>query len=240
MEIISENGDLEKKEIKEFRGRQTAVKVWIKDIVNGSYVIKKGYEPNYILAANKIKVSRANIIGVVVGKSSTDILNYSYLVIDDGSDKITARAFDNRDLLLDFNIGDMVNIIGRPREYGKEIYIAPEIVKKILDKKWVEIRKIELMGQERYLLSREAEKAAGNRDDEESSEKIQEEIIVDDIIPNKAEKIISAIRQNDSGDGMEINDLIQKAGLDGDSKIKELLMQGDIFEVKPGKVKVLE
>ena len=77
--------------------RQIAIKTWIKPLTKGSYIIKEGWEPNYILI-NDQKISRANLIGIIVQKSDSKLLNYDYVVIDDGSARITIRSFEDKEL----------------------------------------------------------------------------------------------------------------------------------------------
>ena len=70
------------------------------------------------------------MIGVIVQKS--ELNNYKTLTIDDGTGKISARAFENNVLLDKTDVGDVVLIIGRPREFSSEKYILIEIIKKIV------------------------------------------------------------------------------------------------------------
>jgi RPA family protein len=209
--------------------RQTAFKARIADLISGEYVVKDGWEPNYILTKG-LAISRSNIIGVVVSKSDSEDLNYQSIMLDDGSGRITIRNFEPNNKITDVSIGDIINVIGRPREYGREIYIVPEIVKKIADKKWLEVRKLELQKQD-----------SGHKpaDDTKKEEKPVEEKVteVDDVTQN----LLEAVRQADVGEGADIEEVIQKSGIENAEKlINRLLMEGDLFEIKPGRIKVLE
>lgn len=207
------------------QARQIAIKSWIRTLINGKYIIKEGWEPNYIQYGS-LKISRANIMGVIVHKSDSKLLNYDYIVIDDGSDKITIRSFEDKDKFLDFSVGNVVNIIGRPREFGREIYITPEIVRKIDDNRWLEVRKLELGSMP------EKEDAGKNQDTAEIE--IEE-------IETPQERLIKIISKIDSGSGVDIDEVIKKAGKpEAESIIKDMLTQGDIFEIRPGRIKVLE
>ena len=123
--------------------RQVAVKLRIVDVLGGQYIKEEGWTPNYVLTADGRKASRVNLLGTVISAPITD-MNYRSVTIDDGSRNISVRSFDEADPFQGLNIGDIVFIIGRPRQYGAEIYIMPEIIKKVENKAWIEVRKMEL------------------------------------------------------------------------------------------------
>ena len=47
------------------------------------------------------------------------------ILIDDGTEKIMVRFFEENKNLLDLEVGEVVFILGRVREYQKEKYILP-------------------------------------------------------------------------------------------------------------------
>jgi RPA family protein len=108
----------------EMQKRQTAVKVSIGNLLSGSYVKQDGMLPNYVLLSDNSKVSRVNLMGVVV--SIGEDTGFQSVFIDDGSGKISVRAFEQNDALTSLSIGDCIVIIGRPREFGTQIYVLPE------------------------------------------------------------------------------------------------------------------
>ena len=122
--------------------RQIAYKVTIADINEGRYVKEEGWDPNYIVISDGRKVSRANLLGIVVLKSNE--ADYVVLDIDDGSGKISLRSFGSDLAMNNFEVGDIVLVVGRPREFNEQKYIAPEIIKKLDNIKWIELRKLEL------------------------------------------------------------------------------------------------
>ena len=203
-----------------FQRRQTAYKIRIADILDSKYIKKEGFNPNY-LQLNSKEISRINVIGVIVQKS--ELNNYKTLTIDDGTGKISARVFEDNTLLDKISIGDIALIIGRPREFSSEKYIIIEIIKKI-DPAWAKVRELEL------------EKTA--RIDNTFSNKGNsiEGGIVD---LNSANKILKLVKELDKGDGVSIEELSPKNIKDMDKTIEMLLKEGDIFEIKPGKLKVL-
>ena len=199
--------------------RQTAYKTRVKDILDSKYVKTSGMEPNYLKIGSK-QISRANILGVVVEKSDMD--NYKAITIDDGSGRISARIFDDKIFLSNVEVGDVVNLIGRPREFSSEKYMIIEAIKKT-DHAWAMVRSLELQK---------------NDNDSKKSEVIQDKEEKVDLSPKN--KIILAIKELDNGDGVLIESVLSK-NVDGAEKIIDtLLKEGGIFEVKPGKLKVLE
>ena len=135
------------------------------------------------------------------------------LVLDDGSGTISVRSFENQDPFKEIDVGDVAIIVGRPRKFGEEIYILLEIIKKINDKKWIKVRNLEL----------------GERKIKEKNIEDTEHLDIYDIIKNL-----------DNGNGADIEQVISISGKDAERTIELLLKEGEIFEIKPGKLKVLE
>jgi len=111
-------------------------------------------------------------------------------------------------------------LVGLESFHQKNILI--ETVKKI-DSVWARVRKLEL---EKY-----TKKKINNK-------QRHSEIIVEDI-DGPANKLIRTIKDLDRGDGVAIEDIPSPSG-DVDKVINMLLKEGNIFEVRPGKLKVLE
>ncbi len=197
------------------QNRQTAYKVKISDLVNGVFVKEEGWEPNYVMV-DDIKVSRVNLICVVVSKEFNE--SYQSIIVDDGTGKISVRSFDEKINFDDFEVGDVVLLIARLREFNKEKYLAPEIIKKIENKKWIELRKLELSKNQ--------------------MKENKKEIVVEDDEENDIDKVLDVVRKLDCGDGANFEDVVQQ--IKDEKIVYELLKQGEIFEFKPGKLKVLE
>ena len=194
--------------------RQIAVKARIETLLNNEFVKKEGWEPSYILK-EKTKLSRVNIIATIISKEGEPI---NQIVIDDGSGRINVRSFDDEEFGQQMNIGEVALLVGRPREYGSERYLLGEIIKKVENKDWIKIRELEL----KY------EKPS------EPTEKVEEKA------PNTIIEIVNIIRELDDGDGANYEEVLTKTkGPEADNSIKNLLQQGEIFEIKPGKLKIL-
>lgn len=205
--------------------RQVAYKVRIADVLNNRYVKEDGWLPNYISVGDK-KVSRANIIGVIVSKSSQESDKGSFdFVFDDGTGRISLRFSE---LGRDIGVGDIVNVIGRPREFGSERYIVPEAMKKVSDPGWVEVRKLELA------LSKQSTAPQVSTELSVETEELSEQ-------ESPSLMVMGIIRSLDSGAGVDFQEIsVKLRGSDVEEQVKRLLEQGDIFEVKPGRYKVLE
>jgi len=207
--------------------RQTAYKVRIKELLENPYKKEEGeWEPNYVDLGDR-KVSRVNIMGVVVSRNENEPKS---VLIDDGSDKISIKPFGNDDLIASLNVGEMVLVVGRPREFNSERYVIPEMIKKIADKKWFDLRKIEL-----------GENATNKELIQKNRNSAQEtEVIVEETKENVHNKIINKIKELDSNEGVDSGDIINVFGTDSEKIINNLLENGEIFEIKPGRLKVLE
>lgn len=200
--------------------RYIAHKIRILDILESNYNRTKGFDSNY-LEINGQEVSRVNVIGVVVQKS--DMGNHKALIIDDGTGRVSARTFEDNSLFNSIDIGDFALIIGRPREFSSEKYILIEIIKRV-NSGWAKVRKLEM------------EKKVGKRK-KVLNDNLREEMATEDSYKNK---ILRCIKDRDRGEGVSIDDISSTDLKELDKVIGVLLQEGDVFEIMPGKLKVLE
>ncbi len=216
--------------------RQVAYKVRIADILNNRYVKEDGWLPNYV-SVGDMKVSRANLLGVIVSKSSRegggDAGSHDF-ILDDGSGRVSLRFFESAKPL---DVGDIVIVVGRPREFGTERYVVPEIVRKINDPKWIELRKLELAKIKHNIVSAESPVQESKDTVSDGELAIETDDFADE---NPMSKIVNIIKELDGGPGADFSELAKKFDGDAELHLKKLLEQGDIFEVKPGRYKVLE
>lgn len=203
--------------------RQVAYKVRVKDILDGVYVKEEGWQPNYVDMEGG-KVSRVNLIGTIVLK-----IDASNIVLDDGSGKIPLRVFENNVFFEKIDVGDVVLVIGKPREFGSEKYIMPEILRKVEDTGWIDVRKNELKLNKTPDINPKKE---GKKDVEEIAEDVKED---------PYEKVFNLIKKMDNGDGVDVEEVVNSiVGNDAEKIVQKLLENGEVFEVKRGKLKVLE
>ncbi len=206
--------------------RQTAIKCTIKKILEGNYVQKPGWEPNYVEISGK-KISRANILAAIISKET------SLIKIDDGSGQITVRFFSEQEKADNLHVGDIILLIGRPREYNNERYLVPEIIRVIKEKGWIEHRKKELGSQE--VSAKPAKKQEVQKKSMPQAAPVQEEYL-----DNEPLKILESIKKLDAGEGADIEAIIKQSGVkNADKHIQEMINEGEIYEIRPGKLKIL-
>lgn len=112
----------------ESRERLTARKVRIDDIKTGQYYEQEGFDPNYLLTPYGLSVSRSRVLGTVVDTFVNDDESYGAVTIDDGSGTIRGKFFQDLEMMEDLEEGDVVELIGKVKEYDGERYVNPELV----------------------------------------------------------------------------------------------------------------
>lgn len=201
--------------------RQTAYKCSIGDLNRGVFVKRPGWESSYLMT-DYGDFSRVNIIAVVVGKDEGTI------TLDDGTGKIIARVFDKTELINGVIVGDLVLLIARPREYNNQIYLTIDLIKKINNKGWITYRKKELS------LIRKV------RDTARTEVKKDAEEVQSTSTMNSKERIISLIKELDSGQGADIDEIIRFSKIkNAEDLIQDFILRGEAFELKPGKIKLM-
>jgi len=209
--------------------RQTAQKVWINELTSGIYKTSETIEPNYILTTNNKKISRVNIIAIVISKYINEDGTYSTLTIDDNSSKILIKTFkDDAHIIKNIEIGDIVLIIGKLKLNNNQLFILPEIVKKV-NLSWLKLRKFELSEISKVDIK---------------LQRIVEQPIIEEVtnISNTSrQKILNLIDKFESKEGVdpiEISKELQLNDREVKTVITELIKEGEIFEVK-GKLKIM-
>ncbi|MBW3010616.1 hypothetical protein KY335_01195 [Candidatus Woesearchaeota archaeon] len=232
--------------------RLVAFPTLISDIYK--YEFKKGegeWDPSYLDFGYR-KVSRVVIVGTIVDNR---IAEANTVTVDDGSGTIDVREFVDenkaRKLLEKQQIGEIVLIIGRIREYNSQRYILPEILKGT-DANWARYNLMKAKIDNKRHKKEEVtirtpevsapikkDKDVGREEDLEVEEESIDDKPLDQII-NKSDIILKIISEEDKGDGVDIVEVVEKSMLDNCEQIvNDLLASGDLFMVKPGRVKVL-
>jgi RPA family protein len=211
--------------------RNIAYKVMVKDILEGEYVKQEGEWSSNFIKLNDLEIARANIIATIISKDNNQA------IVDDGSGRITIRSFDQE--INSVEVGDFALIIGRPRIFDNELYLALEIIKKI-SSGWVELRKVELgQRQQKEIVPSKEEKVD---EQVEVKAEVKPEVVTESeevIEQTPSLNIYNMIKEKDQGSGVEIQELVDEIP-EAESLVNSLLKKGEVFEVKPGKVKVLE
>ena len=174
---------------------------------------------------NQEKIQRINLLAIIV--SIEKIGTISSFLLDDGTGKITARFFEENEKNKNLAIGDTVLIIGKVRKYNQETYLSPEIAKKI-NPLWIRIRKEEL-GLNNYPKNQTKPNIKNIPEEEEKETSL---------LPTQ--KIAQLIKEMDKGEGVIVEDLIEKSQLKNiEVLLKKMIEKGDLFQNLPGKVKIL-
>jgi RPA family protein len=218
--------------------RHVAIKTTLLNVIKGEYIQESEEQPNYLLIAGTQKVFRLNIIATILNKERLGSI--TNLLIDDGTGKISLRIFEENSRWNLLKIGNPILIIGKLRKYNEEKYISPEIIKKI-SPSWLKVRFLELKlktpeKNEETNLKKQEDKIKSSK--EIPLEKIESKDNIMMSLPTEKMKLL--IKELDSGEGVSIEELIEKSPLeDSEEVIKRMLEVGDIFQNSPGKVKLL-
>jgi len=171
----------------------------------------------YIEISEK-QVVRVNVVANVIERYIQEgEKKYAVLTLDDASGQIRVKSFgDEADKLLSFNEGDTIIIIGLLRSWNNEIYITPEIIKKV-DTSYLLLRKLEIEAEEPPKLNSQE-------------------------ISALKDKLINLIKEAEKDGGIDaekiILDLHEPPELIN-QEIKKLLEEGVIYEPRPARLRWL-
>ncbi|MSS74487.1 hypothetical protein EXS72_02495 [Candidatus Pacearchaeota archaeon] len=196
--------------------RHVAYKLKIGDILGGSQ-ITDGERLKFI-EVNGVNIARTNIIANVIDKYiQEDEKKFASITLDDSSGQIKLKAFgEDIEKLKKFEQGDTILTIGLIREWNKEVYILPEILKK-KEPEYLLLRKLEI--------------------DKNKPAQIDKKEIVE-----LKDKLLTAIKREDANGGADIKILMAELGAKQEimnQEIRKLLEEGTIYEPRPGKVRYL-
>ncbi|MFT4250660.1 MAG: hypothetical protein ACMXYD_04840 [Candidatus Woesearchaeota archaeon] len=199
--------------------RQVATQMYVKELLDGVYEMRDGWEPN-VLYCSRGEVSRCNIIGTFI-RSGSEVL------LDDGTGKVSLRSYEEV-VGLDTSSGTLVQVIARPRAYQGSVFLVAELIKPV-DTAWAAVRKASLGEVLSFDSSSVSVKTVAPVVEASSEEQ------------NNAERIVDIISGLDDGGGASIEEVLSasKLGELGEEIINQLLLDGEIFEIKPGVLKVL-
>jgi len=204
--------------------RQTAYKCTIATLNKGVFVKKQGWESNYLMTEYG-DFSRVNIIAVVVGKDDSNSIT-----LDDGTGQISGKLFERTEQLENVDVGSLVLIIGRPREFNNKIYLTIEIVKSVVPG-WIAYRKKELTLLKKI---REVEELPKEK------KPLEPEIVESTGTLSSKDKIAKLVKDLDRGDGASIDDVMRLCKvINCEELISDMMMRGEIYESKAGHIKMM-
>jgi RPA family protein len=197
---------------------ETAVKLLIKDIVEGTYKPNENGYGGTIVTSSGVKISKVRILGTVVDKFVSDKGSFASATIDDSSETINIKVFKDRiSEIEDLKLGDILDVLGDINEYQEEVYVLPRALKKV-DINWEMLRRIEL-----------------NSKPSASTSSVQSEKV--------EELLLKKLEELDKGSGVELESLIKVLkDLDENlvmSAVRNLMSKGDVFEPKKGILKLV-
>jgi RPA family protein len=200
----------------EIRKRNIAYRMRIGDILKGRPINEE--ERFLFLEIGDKRVVRINILANCVDKFIQDgEKKYATLTIDDASGQIRLKTFgDDIGILKDVTQGDTLQIIGNVREWNGELYIIPEVIKKV-DPRWLLVRKLEIQNSRSDISLNTGDSSLKNI-------------------------VIGKIKEAEKDGGIDTDQIIMDTESSKESvdvEIKKLLEEGLIYEPRPGKLRYL-
>ncbi len=198
--------------------RATAYKMRIGEILAGEKIFD-GEQFNFIELGNK-KIRRVNLVANIIDRyEGGGEGKYLSFTLDDASGQIRIKIFgDDVEKFKDFGQGDTVMIIGVLRHYNNELYILPEIIRK-LQPEYLLVRKLELEKKEENKVPENKEESKAIKD-----------------------KIIEMVKGAEKDGGIEVDKIIMELKASPsiiNEEIKKLLEEGLAYEPRPGKIRYL-
>lgn len=241
--------------------RAVAKKIRIFDIVNGVFIhgSKLEMKPSYLITPFGEKISRVNLIGTVTETFLSEDESYGSVTIDDGTASIRAKAFGaGVEMIKNVSGGNLLLVVGKLKEYNGEIYVATEIIRKLEDLNFENLRKLEILKdlREKKVMIEEIKNLIDHTSDDELKEYVSKKYGLDEECINVVKanlrvtremdykpEMLEIIKSMDKGEGVEINKIFEVVNLPEriiENTINELLSSGDLFEPKPGFLKRVE
>jgi len=171
------------------------------------------------------RIIRVNIIANIIERYvSEGEKRYASVTVDDATGQIRLKTFgDDVGMFSELTQGDTIAIIGVLRSYNRDIYILPEIIKKV-DPRYLLVRKLEL--------EKKSKAAMPTQTLAQSQEK-----------KSARDEITDLIKAGSDSGGVSTEDIILKVKSASpeiiNSEIIKLIEDGMVYEPRPGKVRWL-
>jgi|Deesub1362B_J571_1020462.scaffolds.fasta_scaffold13544_1 hypothetical protein len=251
--------------------RATAVRLNISDVVNAKFIPASNINPqSVIMTPDERVISRVMLLGRIEGNVFFDReAKFAAFTLADDTGEISCRLFrDGIAKAENITKGDLVKVVGKVRYYKKEgedngeIYVAPEVVRKVDDPLWTQVHNLEVkMCSNSHAHQNTPSKSASNTTAKQTTtprresaptgapsaegntkhEKKPEEKRQgkdDNQTSGAKEKVLELIQRLDDGSGVKYITLLNESGLpeeELENALAELLDEGEIYEPKIGR-----
>jgi RPA family protein len=244
--------------------RQVAKISTTEELNSGKYFQREGFEPNFLLTPEGRRLSRARIVATVVDTFVNEDETYGSLTLDDGKDTIQVKFFNELEEMKEFEEGDILEVVGKVREYQGEIYLNGEILEERETEKemlhqlrhkksveeWQQMRKtvkqLKESGKDQEAIEKEM---AGKLNEDEVDALLQsfgEEFSTQpgqEDVENLEREVLEAVEDLDEGDGADYSEILEAVEDATEDQLEEtinsLLSDGTCYEPQPGKIKKL-
>lgn len=186
-------------------------------MINSGKQILDGERMKFV-EVNSKNVSRCNIVANVIDKYIQDgEKQFGSITLDDASGQIKAKVFGpDIDKFSNIELGDTLVVIGMLRSWNDELYLTPEIIKK-LPPEYLLLRKMEVEKENPAPISQEAS-------------------------ADLKAKVLEMIKLSEPQQGVDIEKIILELKEPPEAinnEIKKLLEDGLIYEPRPGRLRYL-
>lgn len=239
--------------------RAASQRLTLDEIHTGEFVSAEGdFELNYSITEDARKIYRAKVVATVVSDPYiSDDTAYGNVQLDDGFDTISGTVFREYTTLLEnIKLGDLVQVIGKIREWQGEKQLTLEAITPV-EPNFLLLHRLEILkAKKEHETLLEKAKEIYNEEEQirPAKEQAKKEGIPTDIIEALDElkyleekeeepevskneviknKILSLIEKHE--DGIEMNDIQAKfadvySSEEIEDAVRELLSAGEIFE----------
>jgi len=196
----------------EIRKRNVAFKLRIGDVLKGVPMMDEG---KFLF----LEIVRVNMIANCVDKFIQEgEKQFGSLTVDDASGQLKLKVFgEDVERVKDIMQGDTLQIVGNMREWNGEIYMIPEVVKKV-DARWLLVRKLEIQEARKDMVS---------------------ETKGDNSLKNQ---VLDKIKGAEADGGIDREALVLDVEAAPDAievEVKKLLEEGLVYEPRPGRLRYL-
>ncbi|MCD6381293.1 MAG: hypothetical protein J7L50_03100 [Candidatus Odinarchaeota archaeon] len=133
--------------MKGVRKRVTAKKLFIKEVVELRVLETEEGRVKFISPFSGKSVSRVHLSGTIINVFPMDeeSRNFLFLTIYDGTGTLRLKMWGSeKEMAKGLTVGDVVDVVGKVKLYQEEVYVSPEVIRKVEDPnlelmRWAEI-----------------------------------------------------------------------------------------------------